>query len=189
MMLSNCCTQYVSKSVRPSSGHRAGKGQSSSQFPRRVVLKNVQTIGQLHSSPMLVRSCLKSCMLGFSIMWTKNVQMSELGLEKTEEPEIKLPTFAGSERKQGNTRKTSTSVLSTSLKLLTVWIITNCGKLSKRWEYQTRLICLLRNLYLGQEATVRTLYGTTDCFRIEKGVHQGCLLSPCLFNLYWLEEA
>ena len=109
--------------------------------------------------------------------------MSELGLEKTEEPEIKLPTFAGSERKQGNTRKTSTSVLSTSLKLLTVWII-NCGKLSKRWEYQTRLICLLRNLYLGQEATVRALYGTTDCFRIEKGVHQGCLLSPCLFNLY-----
>ena len=60
--------------------------------------------------------------------------------------------WAGSERKQGNTRKTSTSVLSTSLKRLTVWIITNCGKLSKRWEYQTRLTCLLRNLYLGQEA-------------------------------------
>ena len=46
------------------------------------------------------------------------------------------------------------------------------------------LICLLRNLYVGQEATVRTLYGTTDWFRIEKGVQQGCLLSPCLFNLY-----
>ena len=46
------------------------------------------------------------------------------------------------------------------------------------------LICLLRNLYVGQEATVRTLYGTTDWFRIEKGVQQGCLLSPCLFNVY-----
>ena len=46
------------------------------------------------------------------------------------------------------------------------------------------LNCLLRNLYAGQEATVRTLYGTTDWFRIEKGVQQGCLLSPCLFNLY-----
>ena len=63
---------------------------------RKVVLKNVLTIKQLHSSPVLVRSCLKSCMLGFSIMQTKNFQMSKLGLEKIEEPEIKLPTFAGS---------------------------------------------------------------------------------------------
>ena len=46
------------------------------------------------------------------------------------------------------------------------------------------LICLLRNLYAGQEATVRTGRGTTDWFQIEKGVHQGCILSPCLFNLY-----
>ena len=47
-----------------------------------------------------------------------------------------------------------------------------------------RLTCLLRNLYAGQEATVRTLYGTTDWFKIKKGVQQSCLLSPCLFNLY-----
>ena len=46
------------------------------------------------------------------------------------------------------------------------------------------LICLLRNLYAGQEATVRTVRGTTDWFQIGKGVHQGCILSPCLFNLY-----
>ena len=46
------------------------------------------------------------------------------------------------------------------------------------------LTCLLRNLYVGQEATIRTLYGTTDWFRTEKGVRQGCLLSSCLFNLY-----
>ena len=74
---------------------RTGRGQSSSQFPR-VVPKNVLTIGQLHSSPMLVRSCLKSCMLGFSIMQTKNFQMSKLGLEKEGELEIKFPTFTGS---------------------------------------------------------------------------------------------
>ena len=80
---------------KPSSGHRTGKGQSSSQFPRRVVPKNVLTIWQLRSSPMLVRSCLESCMLGFSIMWTKNFQMSKLGLEMEEKLEIKLPTFAG----------------------------------------------------------------------------------------------
>ena len=58
---------YVSKSGRPSSGHRIGKGQFSSQFPRRVVLKNVLTIRQLHSSPMQIRLCSKSFMLGFSI--------------------------------------------------------------------------------------------------------------------------
>ena len=81
---------------RPSSGHRTEKGQSSSQLPRRVVLNNVLTIRQLHSSPMLVRLCLNSCMLGFSIMWTKNFQMSKLGLKKAEEPEIKLQTLTGS---------------------------------------------------------------------------------------------
>ena len=96
MMPSRCCCRYVSKSGRLSSGHRTAKGQSSSQFPRRVVLKNFLTIGQLHPSSMLVRSCLKSCMIGFSIMWTKKFQMNKLGLEKEEEPEIKLPTFAGS---------------------------------------------------------------------------------------------
>ena len=49
---------------------------------------------------------------------------------------------------------------------------------------QDHLICLLRNLYSGQEATVRTVHGTTDWFQIGKGVHQGCILSPCLFNFY-----
>ena len=69
-------------------------------------------------------------------------------------------------------------------KPLTVWITINCGKFFKRWEYQNHLICLLRNLYAGQEATVRTGHGTTDWFQIGKGVHQGWILSPCLFNLY-----
>ena len=61
--------------------------------------------------------------------------------------------------------------------------IENCGKFFKRQEYQT-LTCLLRNLYAGQEGTVRTGPGTTDWFQIAKGVCQGCMLSPCLFNLY-----
>ena len=68
-------------------------------------------------------------------------------------------------------------------KPLTVWITTNSGKFLKRWEYQTTLAAL-RNLYAGQEATVRTGHGTTDWLQIGKGIHQGCILSPCLFNLY-----
>ena len=183
-MLSNCCTQYVSKSGRPSSGHRTGKGQSLSQFPRRVVPKNVLTIGQLHSSP-IVRSCWKSCMLGFSITWNKNFQTSKLGLGKTEEPEMKLPTFVGSQRKQGNFRKTSTSVSSTMLKPLTVWITTNCGKLLKRREYQTILLVSWETcMQVRTQQLEPCLYGTSNWFRTEKGVWQSCLLSPCLFNLY-----
>ena len=67
-------------------------------------------------------------------------------------------------------------------KPLTVWITTKCGKFLKWWEYH--LTCLLRNLYAGEEATVRTGHGTADWFQIAKGVLQGCILSPCLFNLY-----
>ena len=68
-------------------------------------------------------------------------------------------------------------------KLLAGWITTNCEKILKEVGIPDHLICLLRNLYAGQEATVRTLYRTTHWFRIEKGIQQGCLLSPCLFNL------
>ena len=102
--------------------------------------------------------------------------MFKLDLEKAEEPEIKLPTSTGSSKKQENFRKTSTSALLTMPKTLTVWITTNCGHFFKRF--------FLRNLYAGQEATVRTEHGTTDWFQIGKGVHQDCILSPCLFNLY-----
>ena len=74
--------------------------------------------------------------------------------------------------------------LLTMPKPLIVWITINCEKFWKRWEYPDHLTCLLRKLYAGQEATVRTEHGTTDWFQIRKGVCQGCILSPCLFNLY-----
>ena len=69
-------------------------------------------------------------------------------------------------------------------KPLTVWITTNYGKVLKEMGIPDHLTCLLRNLYAGQEATVRTEHGTMDWFQIGKGVSQGCILSPCLFNLY-----
>ena len=69
-------------------------------------------------------------------------------------------------------------------KPLTVWITTNCGKLLKEMGIPDHLTYLLRNLYAGQEATVRTGHGTTDWFQTGKGVCQGCTLPPCLFNLY-----
>ena len=109
--------------------------------------------------------------------------MFKLDLEKAEEPEIKLPTSAGSLKKKESSRKISISALLTMPKPLIVWITIN-WKILKEMGIPDHLTCLLRNLYAGQEAPVRTGHGTTDWFQIGKGVHQGCILSPCLFNLY-----
>ena len=80
-------------------------------------------------------------------------------------------------------RKTSISALLTMPKPLTVWITIN-WKILQQMGILDHLTCLLRNLYAGQEAAVRTGHGTTDWFQIGKGVRQGCMLSPCLFNFY-----
>ena len=109
--------------------------------------------------------------------------MFKLVFEKAEEPEIKLPTSAGSWKKQESSRKTSISALLTMPKPLSVWITIN-WKILKEMGVPDHLTCLLRNLYAGQEATVRTEHGTTDWFQIGKEVRQGCILSPCLLNLY-----
>ena len=99
-MLWKGCSQYVRKFGKFSSGHRIGKGQFSFQSQRRARPKNVPTSTQLCSFHMLARLCSKSCKLGFSSMWTKNLQMYKLGLEKAEEPEIELPTSIGSLKKR-----------------------------------------------------------------------------------------
>ena len=109
--------------------------------------------------------------------------MFNLVLEKAEEPEIKLPTSDGSSKKEESSRKTSISALLTMPKPLTV-DHNKLRKILKEMGIPDHLTCLLRNLYAGQEATVRTGHGTTDWFQIGKGVHQSCILSPCLFNLY-----
>ena len=109
--------------------------------------------------------------------------MFKLDLEKAEEPEIKLPTSAGSSKKQESSRQTSISALLTMPKPLTVWITIN-WKILQKMGIPDHLTCLLRNLYAGQEAKVRTGHGTTDWFQIGKRVRQGCILSPCLFNFY-----
>ena len=85
--------------------------------------------------------------------------------------------------KQESSRKTSISASLTMPKPLTVWITTN-WKVLKEMGIPDHLTWLLRNLHAGQESTVRTGHGTTDWFQIGKGVRQGCILSPCLFNLY-----
>ena len=109
--------------------------------------------------------------------------MFKLVLEKAEEPEIKLPTSTGSWKKQENPRKASIFFFIDYAKAFDCVDHNKLWKILEEMGIPDRLICLLRNLYAGQEATVRTGHGTTDWFQIGKGVRQGCILSPCLFNL------
>ena len=157
-MLLKCCTQYLIIFGKLSSGHRTGEGQFSFQSQRKAMPKNAQTTAQ--SSHMLAKKCSKFSKPGFNSMWTENFQMFKLDLETAEEPEIKLPTSVGSPKKHEGSRKTSTSALLITPKPLTVQITTNCGKFLKRMP--DHLTCLLRNLYEGQEAIVRTRHETTD---------------------------
>ena len=102
-----------------------------------------------------------------------------MDLEKAEEPEIKLPASVESSKKQESFRKTSTSALLTMPKPLTV-DHNKLWKILKDMGIPDHLTCLLRNLYAGQEATVRTGHGTTAWFQIEKGACQGCILVTLL---------
>ena len=132
-MLPKCYTQGVSKSGKLSNGHRTGKGVFI-PIPKKGNAKECST--QLHSFHMFARLCSKSFKLGFSITLTENSQMYKLDLEKAEEPEIKLPTYVESWRKQGSSRKNIYFCFIDYAKNFE-WITTNCEKFLKRWEYQT----------------------------------------------------
>ena len=105
--------------------------------------------------------------------------MFKLVLEKAEEPEIKLPTSIESSQKEESSRKTSTSALLTMPKPLTVWIATNYGKFLKKWEYQSSL---LRNLYAGQEATVRTGHVTQTGSKLVNEYYKDVYFQPAFLT-------
>ena len=113
-----------------------------------------------------------------------NFQMFKLVLEKAEEPELKLPTSAGSSKKQESSRENIYFCFIDYAKAFDYVDHNKLWKILKEMGIPDHLTCLLRHLYASQEATVRTGHGTTDWFQIGKGVCQGCVLSPCLFNLY-----
>ena len=112
-----------------------------------------------------------------------NFQMFKLVLEKAKEPEIKLPTSTGSSKKQEFQKNIYFCIIDYA-KAFDCVDHNELWKILKEMGIPDHLTCLLRNLFAGQEATVRTGHGTTDWVQIGDGLRQGCILSPCLFNLY-----
>ena len=114
--------------------------------------------------------------------------MFKLDLEKAEEPDIKFPTSVGSSKmmikKKGEFQKNVYFCFLDYTKAFDCVDHNKLWKILKEMGIPDHLTCLLRNLYADQEATVRTGCGTTDWFQIRKVVHQGCILSPSLYNLY-----
>ena len=111
-----------------------------------------------------------------------NFQMFKLVLEKAEEPEIKWPTSDGSSKKQESSRKTCFCFID-YVKAF-VWITINCGKFWKKWEYQTTWPASWETYMHVRKQQLELDMEQPDWFQIGKGVCQGCILSPCLFNLY-----
>ena len=142
----------------------------------RVVTPLGHHLSSMGSSRLLPLTSDLGWLLSAALSELLDVQF-KLVLEKAEEPEIKLPTSAGSS-------KNIYFCFIDYAKAFDCVDHNKLWKILKEMGIPDHLTCLLRNLSAGQEATVRTGHETIDCFQIGKGVRQGCILSPCLFNLY-----
>ena len=128
-------------------------------------------------------SCLKNLMNRGACMWIKNFQTWKLGLAKAEEPEI-IANIHWITEKARELQKNISFCFIDYTKAFDCMDHNKLWKILQEMGIPDYLTCLLRNLYAGQEATARNLHGTTDWFKIGKGVQQGCILLPYLFNLY-----
>ena len=163
MMLWKCCTQYASKFGKRSSGHRTGKGQFSFQFQRKVMQKNAQTTTQVHSSNMLAKQCSKFSKTGFNSMWTVKFQMFWLDLEKAEDRD-QIANIHWIIEKAREFQKNIYFCFIDYAKASDCVNHNELWKILQEIGIPDHLTCLLRNLYTGQEAVVRTGHGTTDWF-------------------------
>ena len=139
MMLWKCCTQYASKFGKTQQWPQDWKRSVFIPIPKKGNAKECSNYCTIALISTASKAMLKVLTQRFSNMWTMNFQMFKLVLQKAGEPEIKLPTSAGSRKKQESSRKTSISALLVVPKSLIVWITINCGKCFKRWEYLTTL--------------------------------------------------
>ena len=182
-MPSRFCIHYVSKSGRSRSGHRTGKS----------ILIPIAKKGR-------IKECANHQTIAL-ISHTSKVMLKILHARLQHYGNQELPDVQAGFRKGRGTRDQIANIhwiieearefhRNIYLCFINYAKVFDCVDYDKLWKalrevgISNHLTCLLRSLYVGQEATVRTLYGTIDWFKIKKGVRQGCLLSPCLFNLY-----
>ena len=167
-----------------SSGYRTGKGHFSFQSQGKAMPKNVQTTAQLHSSHMLAKKSSKFSKQGFKQDMNQELPDIQAWFRKGRGTRDQIANIHWIREKETEFQKNIYFCFIDYARAF------DCVDHSKLWNILQEmgipdyLTSLLRNLYAGQEATVRTRHGTMDWFQIGKGVSQGCILSPCLFNLY-----
>ena len=178
-MLWKCCTQYASKFGKLSIGHRTGKGQFSSQSQREAM--NYCTIALISHASKVMLKILQARLQRYVNCELPDVQA---GFRKGRGRRHQIANIHRTIKKARGFQKNICFYPIDYTKTF------DCVDHNKLWEIlqemaiPDHLTCLFRNLYAGQEATVRTGHGTTDWFQIGKGVPQGCILLPCLFNFH-----
>ena len=183
-MLWKCCTQYASNFGKLSSGHRTGKGQCSFQSQRKAMPKNAQTTTQLHSSSHTSKVILKLLQARLQQYVNRELPDFQAGFRKSRGTRDQIANICWIIKKAWEFQKNIYFCLNDYAKAFDCVDHNRLWKILKEMVIPDHLTCLLRNLYAGQEATVRSGHGTTDWFQKGKGVGQGCILSTCLFNLY-----
>ena len=183
-MLLKCCTQYASKFGKLSSDHRTGKRSVFIPIPKKGNAKEcsnyLTTALTSHASKVKLRilqAKLQCCM-------NRELPDVQAGFRKGKGTRNQIANICWIIGKAREFQKNIYFCFIDYAKAFDCVDHNKLWKILKEMGIPDHLICLLRNLYAGQEATVRTGHGTTDCFQIGKGVRQGCILSPCLFNSY-----
>ena len=179
-MLWKCCTQYASKFGKLSSGHRTGKGQFSFQSQRKAMPKNAQTTAQLHSSHIASKVMLKILQARLQQYVNHELPDVQAGFRKGKGTRDQIANICWIMEKAREFQKHIYFFFIDYAKAFDCVDHNKPWKILKEMGIPDHLTCLLRNLYAGQEATVRTGHGTTDWFQIGKGVCQGCILLPWL---------
>ena len=183
-MLWKCCTQHASKFGKVSSGHGAGKGQFSFQSQRKAMPKNAQTTAPLQLISHASKAMLKILQVRLEQYVTHEVPDVQAGFRKDRGTRDQVDSIRWIIDKTRGFQKNIYFCFIDYAKIFDCVDHNKLRKILKEIGILDHLTCLLRNLYAGQEPIFRTEHGTRDWFQIGKGVHQGCILSPCLFNLY-----